>query len=117
MDKWADRLTRYKRMRSIARQHGWKCHYCGAELRPIDETSQLQYSCATTWIAGVEYFIDLKTRERFPTNRPTLDHILPQSKKKDNSLGNLVLCCWRCNMEKGNRYTYIEFMELKQGAA
>ena len=33
----------------------------------------------------------------------TLDHVKPHSKGGDNSAGNLVTCCKRCNSSRGNR--------------
>lgn len=36
--------------------------------------------------------------------------------RKDNDIGytknNLVVCCWRCNDAKGNRYTFEEFCNI-----
>ena len=50
-----------------------------------------------------------------------LDHKVPMSKggfKTKAELqeeSNLVVCCPECNKEKGNTYSYEEFMEMKHG--
>jgi 5-methylcytosine-specific restriction endonuclease McrA len=31
---------------------------------------------------------------------------------KDYSLDNVVVCCWKCNSSKGNRYTYEEWFNM-----
>ena len=31
------------------------------------------------------------------------DHVIPMSRGGDNTLDNLVPCCWPCNQDKGNR--------------
>lgn len=33
----------------------------------------------------------------------TIDHVIPQSKERNNSISNLVPCCQSCNSKKGNR--------------
>ena len=37
------------------------------------------------------------------------------TRKEDVKLAsNLIICCESCNREKGNRYTYEEFLAIKQ---
>lgn len=43
----------------------------------------------------------------------TVDHIVPLSEAKDNSIGNLVPCCKSCNSSKRNR-TVDEFRLMHQ---
>lgn len=43
-----------------------------------------------------------------------IDHKLARSLGGINSENNMVACCLPCNQQKGNRYTYDEFMALKQ---
>jgi hypothetical protein len=39
--------------------------------------------------------------ERFDPVELTVDHVEPRRKGGDHSVGNLVVCCRRCNEEKG----------------
>ena len=61
------------------------CHYCGKRVTP--ETFQI-------------------------------DHMRPISKLENREqvkmAENLIICCEACNREKGNRYEYTEFLELKR---
>jgi 5-methylcytosine-specific restriction endonuclease McrA len=41
--------------------------------------------------------------KEFPTDKLTLDHIIPKSKGGLNTWHNLVAACKRCNQKKGNR--------------
>ena len=62
------------------------CHYCGTRVTP--ETFQI-------------------------------DHMKPLSKLKKSQVklpSNLIICCESCNRQKGNIYSYEEFLELKQDA-
>jgi len=46
-----------------------------------------------------------------------LDHMKPLSKLKKSQVklaSNIIICCESCNREKGNRYTYEEFLAIKQ---
>ena len=40
--------------------------------------------------------------DRMGNHNATSDHIVPISKKGNNCQVNLVVCCKRCNMERGN---------------
>jgi 5-methylcytosine-specific restriction endonuclease McrA len=41
--------------------------------------------------------------KRFPTSELSLDHVIPRSQGGDNSWGNIVCACLRCNVRKGGR--------------
>lgn len=41
--------------------------------------------------------------------KTTFDHIVPQAKGGSDDVDNLVLCCARCNSEKGKK-DYIHFL-------
>lgn len=68
-----------------------------------------------TKVGGCHYCDRPILWERFTTStaaRSKATHL----DRKDNSLGyskaNCVVCCWSCNMTKGNRFSYEEFMSL-----
>jgi len=65
-----------------------ECHYCGAEI---------------FW---TEYLNKTKQGRRHGSN---LD-------RKENHLGyelnNVVVCCWRCNAGKGDKFTYDEWVKI-----
>ena len=41
--------------------------------------------------------------KEFPSNKLTLDHLIPKSKGGKNTWENLVTACKKCNQKKGNR--------------
>jgi len=41
---------------------------------------------------------------KFDIKDLTLDHVIPSSKGGDTSWENIVTCCARCNIKKGNKY-------------
>lgn len=50
----------------------------------------------------------IEARETLSTCHPdqaaaTVDHIVPRSKRGGNTLGNVVLSCFSCNGERGNK--------------
>ena len=59
----------------VAERDGSQCNYC---RRPLSEDAE------------------------DPDDRPTLDHVVPRSKRGRNLLRNLVLACRSCNCDKGN---------------
>ena len=70
----------------IAKRDGWKCHYCEVQLsfRPL--TSDEKY--------------------------PEIEHKIPRARGGSNHMDNLVLSCPTCNMRKGARYSYEEFVAM-----
>ena len=36
----------------------------------------------------------------------TIDHVIPLSKNGPNTLENIVVCCYKCNKEKGAKLTF-----------
>ena len=57
-------------------------------------------------------------RERVTPETFQIDHMRPISKLENreqvNMAENLIICCEACNREKGSRYEYKEFLELKR---
>lgn len=47
-------------------------------------------------------------------NSSTIDHVVPRSQGGTNEQGNLVLCCFDCNNEKGSQ-SYLAFFNRKVG--
>ena len=41
--------------------------------------------------------------KKFSTSELSLDHVVPRSRDGNNSWGNIVCCCLRCNVRKGGR--------------
>lgn len=41
--------------------------------------------------------------KKHPTSELSLDHVVPRSRGGDNSWGNIVCACVRCNVKKGGR--------------
>ena len=72
------------------------CHYCG--ILTILHKDMSKYS------KGYELWHRLAT----------IDHKVPQSKGGKERKENFVLACHKCNVEKGNRYTYRAFLTLKR---
>lgn len=66
-----------------------ECHYCGAFIPWKPYTGRDSRSASNA--GGRSYFLD----------------------RKDNALGyvaeNLIVCCQRCNLGKGTRFTYEEW--------
>ena len=52
--------------------------------------------------------------ERFPTDKLSIDHILPRSRGGLTSWDNCVLACVRCNSRKGNRSLPESGMRLRR---
>ena len=64
------------------------CHYCGREPLEImswEESSRMSHYA------------------RLASNQATADHVVPRSKGGDDSDSNLVVACFKCNYEKGDR--------------
>lgn len=47
------------------------------------------------------------------TNELTIDHIVPRSKAGRNTWTNLVSCCFRCNLKKGDKTPEEAHMQLR----
>lgn len=60
----------------IHQRDGWRCHYCRLDV------------VVSVWHEN--------------PRRATLDHKHPKSKGGTDAADNLVTCCHRCNMEKGD---------------
>lgn len=68
-----------------------RCFYCGIET----------------------YQHRLTDGERPHPQMRTKDHLHPRAKGGGNNcMGNTVVCCFKCNQEKGDK-TYLEFLQSK----
>lgn len=47
------------------------------------------------------------------TNQLTLDHVIPRSRGGENTWTNLVTCCFKCNLKKGDRTPEEARMKMK----
>jgi len=63
-----------------------RCHYCEGKIE---------------WIPYGKH-----------AHRTNLDRIIPE---EGYIVGNLVVCCWKCNEARGSRFRYSEFCKLKEG--
>ena len=64
------------------------CNYCGRkplEIMSWEESSRMSHYA------------------RLASNQATADHVVPRSKGGDDSDSNLVVACFKCNYEKGDR--------------
>ena len=48
-------------------------------------------------------------------NTATIDHIITRSDRGSNSRDNLVMCCYRCNQDKGNKGPRRYLKEIASG--
>ncbi len=76
--KWISKKTRYR----IYARDGWRCVWCGRELRTGTLTID---GCAFPVVADA-----------------TLDHVIPRSEGGTNQPSNLVTSCMRCNRGRGD---------------
>lgn len=120
---WFRKTEAEKRVERLAKRDGWTCHYCNVIL-----------SYPKKILIGYEYHDDFWQSDTGSDMRPgnypiyndsmpegaklpTIDHKIPRAKGGNSKPDNLVLSCLDCNMKKGARYTYEEFLALKsQGA-
>lgn len=112
--------------RRLGQARGWRCHYCKAKLIPVDRKGHPYYRFAVVPVDPQAFTpAEQAAAERGELLRwvgvivhrphhhqPTLDHILPKAKGGGDNPGNLVLCCARCNGEKGARYSYRAYRQL-----
>ena len=80
----AERSTDVK-IKIVYERDSGTCYICGRKCdfndwRPGKERN---------WTAGETY--------------PTIDHVIPISKGGKDTLDNVRLACWKCNMSKGNK--------------
>jgi 5-methylcytosine-specific restriction endonuclease McrA len=47
------------------------------------------------------------------TRNLTIDHVIPRSKGGQDTWENLVACCDKCNVSKGNKYLHETNMKLR----
>lgn len=79
----------------LAARDGWLCHYCEREL------------VMTPKIPAGE---PIPASVVFDPAKPTIDHVVPQSKGGRDGLYNLVLACRSCNSSKRDTL-YVDFSE------
>lgn len=79
----------------LCKRQGWKCHYCGRQMR---------------WAAGDD-----------AGTMATFDHIIPRSRGGDRSAANGVAACMRCNQARGTlnyeRFKYLVELNRKTDIA
>lgn len=114
-------------------KHGGKCRKCQKKSRPYEALYNIAKRTAKEreidFLIPYEDFLNfikikkctycdftvhwskfLKDRKkRFP-KRSNLDR---KNSKKPYTLKNCVICCWRCNMTKGDRFSYKQFLKFK----
>lgn len=66
------------RIPTLIERDGVLCHYCGCQLKH-------------------------NPKEGYHPQGVSIDHIIPQKRGGSDDLGNLVLCCRRCNSRKHTR--------------
>lgn len=65
---------------SLVEAHGRRCVYCGVVVQ----------------------YTRLRKGKRQPSNKATVDHVIPRSKGGTWARENLVLACLKCNNEKAD---------------
>ena len=65
---------------NLGRKYGWNCHWCGRET--IYNTD------------------DYKKQ---PSNKATIEHLVPLSRGGENKYRNFRIACYRCNNARGSR--------------
>ena len=87
--KWSRMQHNERFLRRQQMRHGVLiCHYCGRkplEIISWEESSRMSHYA------------------RLASNQATADHVVPRSKGGDDSDSNLVVACFKCNYEKGDR--------------
>lgn len=87
--KWSRMQHNERFLRRQQMRHGVLiCHYCGRkplEIMSWEESSRMSHYA------------------RLASNQATADHVVPRSKGGDDSDSNLVVACFKCNYEKGDR--------------
>lgn len=68
----------------IYQRDGQVCRYCGRRLADVAELPCLDGG-------------------PLPENYPTLDHVVPRSQGGGNSIMNMVVACFTCNLAKGDK--------------
>lgn len=74
-------------IRTVYKRDGGICYLCGARCSFND----WKPGTVRAWSAGDTY--------------PTIDHVIPISKGGKDTLENVRLACWKCNVSKGARCT------------
>lgn len=77
---------------------GPNCGYCGIEMIPVKEAFEKTLRSSGPFRA---YYT--KEQRRLPDDIPTVDHVVPRSKGGTSRMKNYVICCRRCNLEKGDK--------------
>lgn len=75
--------TKRSKMRTLHELQSGICPHCGKEMDHPDDIRAR--GMGNMWFS------------------PTLDHIIPASKIRDNSLTNLILAHRKCNMKRGSK--------------
>ena len=70
--------------------------------------------CRKNVIVGRDGCVCQYCDKRFPTERLTLDHVLPRTQKGQTTWENVVTCCTECNQRKAGRTPEQAGMKLKR---
>lgn len=113
------KFTVYQHKEEIAnRDGGWYCHYCKKPIIPAGtlKDDPRYYKLETS----VDEWGNVHSQHTPIGNYQSasaVDHKQPVSKGGSNELDNLVLTCWFCNSQKGDK-TYDEYLAWleKRGA-
>lgn len=77
-----------------------KCFYCGVRVT-LKFRRFLSPTCTE--------YNPQKAKE---LNVASMDHIYPKSRQGDDSIDNRVLCCYKCDVEKGQMSAF-DFLAIK----
>lgn len=83
----------------LAERDGWQCHYCDCDLGLPRLTHVDKYGYAHYAVPD-----EIKHAQ--------IEHKTPRARGGGDHMDNLVLSCPACNMRKGARYSYEEFVAL-----
>ncbi len=100
----------------ITRERGDSCHYCKVKVIPTKErwerNAENERRCDNGEMKRQEA---LRLREQLQDRVATIDHLIPTCRggaKYD--MGNMAVCCFRCNVNKNTKTASEYLQELAQ---